>query len=374
MTSQFWGATETAGPTPMDVMRVWDRQPRFLRPHNRTRPPPFQASQTLVPIPAPTLLGPSHMGTIAAFWREHYGGTDWVLDASVSWVRTQLSVPGTITLGVMGGEGGEGGEGLIGTVVGRPVGSSVAIGTKGRERDMYVIEGLCIHRKYRGKHLAGWLIAWIDYYVSRNGPQVMVWARETGTFDASVTHISANIYGYIRCEDAAKHRAAASITRVPWSEFLDVWDTSSPAWDRSNAVFPTSLRVASHVPLDVWRCTVSGLVIVVSDTGRRTRGGIDGSQTIWEVVWMGVWKREGALVPLTESHPQSRPVLEAIAANISEDSGLLFATDAAHQGGIHRSWAPEWHVGTSGYHMTYLYNYMPPCFWKCRYMLPRIDI
>lgn len=361
----FWGATDTAGPTVGDVLRVWDRQPRFLRPNNRPRPAAFSGNIT---EPRNLGLGGEEMwGRIASFWRSHYGGGDWALAVDEAWVRQQLSVEGTIVLGVFEKiEGGKEGEELVGTIVGRPFNSPVIVGERGVVGDMYVVEGLCVHRRYRGRHLAGWLIAWIDYSVNRHAPHLIVWSRETGPEDHSITHAAKHMYGFVRGADVSRRGVAL---HMPWARFLDLWEASAPRWSRMDAVFPTSLRASCPSPLDVW--CVGNLLAVVSRTGRVTPDG----EAIYEVVWMGCLEGE-YITPGVGVTGAAKQLCETVAACLHsrERPVILFVTDAAHQGGVSSAWGAPWHVGTSGFHTTYLYNYMPPAFWSCRVMMPRIEI
>jgi hypothetical protein len=348
----------------MDILCVWDREPRFLRHGVPQAPAAFHT----ITHPA-QLMVPRDAAELTAFWRAHYGGEDWMFDISESWVSQQLSPPGTVILGVRDVEG------LIGTVVGRPISATTVVGPRGHEQDAFVVEGLCIRRDYRGLHLAGWLLAWLDRVLNQHGPRLIVWSRETGAMDMSVTHVARHMYGFLRSADLGP--AAAPITHVwPWSEFLDAWDASAPLWDRSFAIFPTSLRAGSPVPLNVWRN--GNLVVAVSDTCRRTKGnGVEGER-IWEVVWMGEIRPSGFLTPLTASMAAASVVkvmttCEEILRQL-QGPAILFLTDAPHQGGVHASWPLPWRVGTSGYHTTYLYNYMPPTFWNCTFMMPRVEI
>jgi hypothetical protein len=332
--SQFWGTSEVAGPTVWDVLRVWDRSPRFLRLTGRTRPP------SLFELTEPVRIQSEHAPKVAEFWRIHYGGEDWRLDADAAWVAERLRIPNTVLLAAITSQGR-----ILGTIVCAPFSESrVRIGSA-ELPTLWVIEGLCIHREFRGKHLAGWLIAWVDHWMCRE-PQAFLWSRELPT-PVLGTAIQCATYGYVRGADI--RNPTLRLDPFAWSDFRQYWAAAAPSWSLDSAIVPTTLP--THVPdLRVWSCGT--ILLCIAATRRRT---IPGGEAISEIIWMGRMAEEG-LQPWEGPGPKA--VLESAAALLG---GVLFGSTLPHQGGI-QSWPHPWSVGNSGVHATYLYNFMPPSF------------
>jgi hypothetical protein len=342
--SLFWSTPETAGPSLLDVLRIWDREPRPLRPQGRSRPRPFHGWAT------PEIL--TDASELATFWRSHYGGSDWTLDAEPSWITTLIAEPSTLVLGVR--EGGRRVR-IVGSIVCRRITGPTGrfrLGTK-EIPTAYVIEGLCIHPSWRGQHLAGWLIAWIDHLMNTRAPQAFFWSREAPP--QNLTYVASHTYGYIPCSLSQPGSSDPSdeLVAVSWPEFQRVWASYIPRWEfLSEVAFPTTLPAD---PLLVWRSGAN--YIVVSDTRRRMRSHNGQGEAIWEVQFCGDLYEPNKGIVGTEGG--SRRLLETVAAQLN---GLLFVTSAPWQGGCTSAWPQPWVVGTSGVHTTYIYNYMPPTF------------
>lgn len=349
-----------------DVARFWDRAPRYLRPGGRSCPGPFRDHWN-----QPTHLLPIHSQVLTNFWHTEYRGSDWSFRLSTDQIRAVLEDKRTLVLGVF--DGGS----LVGTIVARPLteeGVELRVGTIGRVEGAYMVEGLCVAKAWRGRHLAGWLISWVDYLLTRERPRMFLWSREsaTGISTINITHTQ---YAYIRSRDLPATLDSQWITGIPWARFREAWAASAPYWSSEMAVFPTSLP-SDCSGLHVWRHGLYGVVVVLSDTARVTAEG----EHMWEVQWCGRVDRaeEDNIVPWTQ---QGSPLVAdmlayltwAISAETQKDV-ILFACDAAHLGGATVDWGVPWHVGKSGYHTTYMYNYMPPAFWKMAVMLPRFEL
>lgn len=342
--SQFWSTTETAGPTTWDVLRFWDH-PRPLRPVARSRPSPFG----LWTAPDRASVADAH--ALTTFWRTYYGGEDWTYEPEADWVASQLKDSNTIALVVRNQQAGA----IVGSIVCRSLTGPAGyfrLGTHGLA-NAYIIEGLCIHPDWRGKHLAGWLIAWIDHLANQNGPQAFFWSREALPKD--ITYVASHQYGYVRLRDLStgpqlSARADNDTMEVDWATFRRIWTSYIQRWDTlGEAAFPTSLP---EDPLRVWRC--GSHYVVVSDTRRRVRqwGG-----KVWEVQFCG------DLYEPTRQQGDARRMLEVVGSLLAaEGDGLLFVGSAPWLGGCVSSWPRPWIVGTAGVHTTYIYNYMPPVF------------
>ena len=362
--SRFWNAPHNAGPTLWDLARFWDRDPRPLRPQNRPRPPPFQTWSE------PHRLTPEDAEEIAAFWRRHYGGADWWLDAKADWVERILREPDCWTLGVRDTQ-----HSLIATLVCRsllPDGGRFCVGDGVSLGSAYIIEGLCVAPAWRGHHLAGWLIAWIDYLRGQTGPHLFVWSRET-RMPTYQTNITCDTYAYVKILDLHVRDLVTGGAEGGEESMIPVdWSTFRSAWDVDALLSPTTLLptvLPRHGDLRVFYNKHSGQIVVFSDTHRCTRG--EHPVRIWEVVWCGVWATDR--LRLSEEGDDFRESLEMAALHLGED-GLVFATSAVHQGGCTAAWGRPWTYGRSGFHTSYLYNFMPPAFWTCRLFLLRNEL
>jgi hypothetical protein len=341
--SRFWQTSDVAGPTMWDVLRIWDRSPRFLRTYPRRCPAP------LAEFTKPVQLGLADGKDLASFWSTEYKGDDWRMVATVDWVAPLLQIPNTLFLAAKR-------EGrIVGTIACVGIGK-VRMGET-TFQELYVIEGLCIASAWRGKHLAGWLIAWVDHLMNQTGPKAFLWSRESPRC-MDISYISSHTYGYIDTTRVNEIEANGlpTLMSVNWEEFAATWRVMSLGWDSEMSLFPTSL---SH-PLHVWRH--GDQYIALADTRRVHKG------PIWEVVWCGTFANpfEGK---------GTRRMLEALVVQgVLPPNTVLFCSSAAYQGGITRDWPPPWIYGTAGVHTTYLYNFMPPTFHDLRVLLPRVDL
>jgi hypothetical protein len=351
--SRFW--KESAGPTLLDVARFWDRAPRHLRLEPRERPPPFAPAG----CEEPRRLGAADAAAVSAFWSAEYGGPDWRLSLSASEVREVLGEPGCMALGV------ERDGALIGTIVGRsviPAGATLLVGATGSVKEAFVIEGLCVHSAWRGQHLAGWLIAWIDHLMGLAGPRLFLWARDTPMSIPGGTAISCAMYGFLRSADRPQSTCVPH--KLSIESLIRRWEAKVKPEETS--ILPTSFSPHRLVAYGIASGTCGGssggsngtsnsTIVLLADTGRIT---VPGGERIYDLVWC-----EGGKV---------RELLESLFASILD--GVVFVTSEGHQGGVTTAWPSPWRVGTSGGHAWYIYNYMPPCFWNAKVIIPRCDL
>jgi GNAT superfamily N-acetyltransferase len=319
----------------------------------------------------PTFLLPIHAPLLAAFWSTHYRGSDWRFVLGAEDVRTLLAEKRVLALGVfnprMDGQ-------LLATIVARPLtdeGVELCVGEKGRVEGAYIVEGLCVDPAWRGKHLAGWLISWVDYLLSRDRPRLFLWSREAPTA-LSTTNITNALYAYIRSRDLPV-ATDPHLRPVAWDTFRTLWANATPHWSCTTAVFPTALP-STQERLRVWLHELWGIVVVLSDTRRYTEGG----ETVWEVQWCGSVDGDNRMLPWDKKgDPRMAQMLTFLVGELvgsSKNEVILFVTDVPHQGGATTEWYQPWHVGRSGFHQTYMYNFMPPAFWSMTVMLPRWEL
>lgn len=370
----FWNQDDTAGPALGDIARFWDRKPRYLRPTNRARPQPFDTWNE------PTVLSDVHAPLLAAFWSTHYRGADWRFMLGTTDIQTILADRRTLALGVFATTNGH--STLVATIVARPLtdeGAVLRVGTQGLAEGAYMVEGLCVDAAWRGKHLAGWLISWVDFLLCKERPRLFLWSREAPTA-LSTTNIAIAQYAYMRSRDLSgspgpRGSDMGDLVSVPWETFRTLWAEYSAEWVSETTVIPTSLPpspIANGAHLHVWVHSVSRIVVVLSDTLRRTRT----NEAVWELVWCG--RYDGALKPWTKKgDARIARMLEQLVSQTKNETAngtILFVTDVPHQGGATTEWGLPWVLGTSGFHQTYIYNFMPPAFWSMTVMLPRWEL
>jgi GNAT superfamily N-acetyltransferase len=347
----------------MDVAKFWDRRVRPLRPQNRARPTAFDGQTE------PAVLQGQDAVRVSEFWRRYYGGEDWWLDVGPTEVRAILEDTTGLALGVSDGDGV-----LMGTILCRsivPAGAKLCVGTDVSLPIAYRIEGLCVHPDWRGKHLAGWLIAWVDYQMNREGPNAFFWAREV---PAAIhgTNISLHTYSYCRITDlriARQRYMSVQAIRISWSDICKMWANSATGWRSSDRIVGTRLFSEDAERMEAWTNNESGQVVILADTMRRTR---EDNEPIWEVQWCGWRTLSGNLLPARQED-DFRRLLET-AATADTRKGVLFASDVWMQGGAKQGWPLPWKFGTSGFHAIYIYNYMPPTFWTCELIALRSEV
>ena len=332
----FW-ATTSATPTLFMRLGLDVQNPDFLR-----KTVPKQPVGKYEPVRAM----PSHGTVLARFWSEQYCGVDWIMDTSDDWVTKYVNDP-TVYIFLLF-------EGLsiIGSIVSTPLTNGKTIFSNGTVLyDVRAIEGLCIHRSHRGKHLAGFLISYMDWYTASIRPTVHLWSRELASVPFVHTAIQMSTYAYIECAKA-RHRIPCS--QMPIGDFQAYWKTYITSHGIASPAIFTSTPMIRRGDITVWHNTNNEHIAVVAFTRRRMRRTM---LPIYEVVWIN----------------STSPAwfLESVAVNLQ---GVLFASSARHGGGATANWPAPWVYGQSGVHAWYIYNYMPPGFGNCELNIIREEI
>jgi hypothetical protein len=286
---------------------------------------------------------------IAAFWNMYYCGSDWYMDVSNAWVGNYLRDPDVVVLYAHDRD-----MNIKATIVSSPVSQTPVNMSHGARIPLRCIEGLCIADDMRNAGLAGTMIAAADYYTSVNSPQAHIWCRELPV-DPGVFTTAASIktYAYISCHaaTASSATAAAALTpvKIPWSNFKSSWNPYRHTTETHTVIAETPLN--RNGGIDVWCTEYSGrrYTTVVLHTQRRA---IKTHQPIYEIIW---------------SSCPNQYVYTAVSSQYK--NGLLFTTDAEE------SWQDQgWVYGRSGVHATYMYNYLPPLFRNCEFIMIREEI
>jgi hypothetical protein len=323
----FW--SNSAGPSALQLWNPFEEGGRILRSESAKKPSPWHD------LVQPVVCNLTHASELTAFLRKEYKGDDWTLNLSVEKVRSILS--NSIALLAM--QNNE----IIGCILSRPLGGILQGFHIGLDQ-VRVIEGLCVRSDQRGNHLAGWLIAWADFYTSQHRPTIHIWYRELPSTPSYWTSTAMQIesYSYVKTELIVLDTAI--MVQIP----LEIWD---PVWKEqitsvgcaySDGRLDTE-DLLCFSPVEIVPPSLFSMVIIVN-THRLTSTG----RMIWEVLWCS---STGAYRRLNGVGFQ----LEAIGKG-----GLLFATDAKDRGGITGGCPSPWLTGRAGVHCTYFYNYIPP--------------
>jgi hypothetical protein len=349
--SLFWEGS--AGPSFYDYINMFDSGGRFMRLIRAHKPAPY-TNESLI-LNEPEFLTKSNASEIATFWNTHYCDVDWRMDASEEWVSS-LFDSSKVVLGVRDER-----NRLIGTIMSRKIGGNlvgVQVGMTLTSDRIFVIEGLCIHRDFRGKHLAGWLISYMDYITSEHGPVAHIFSRELESIPYFSNAIEVETYGYIetsKVKESQTKKVVLLDDYVFQTKFMDL-------------LFQLNLKYLDKIALSTgiidsgdMMCFVCwGMVngtVVIADSHRKTNKDLK----IYEVIFcMG---------------KETELLLNSVAFELEKSGkgGILFGTDNPYHGALNASFSDPWKFGTSGYHATYFYNYLP-AIRKLNFLLVRNSI
>lgn len=315
----FW-SYNVASPKLWHTLGFW--KPHYLRER------PASVPYTPQGLTAYHRLNRADTQMVCDLWTKHYGGEDWYLDANPAWVQSYLDDPSVIVLGVFTIRE----NALVGTIVSTPFsGGATRFHQTQDISDVRVIEGLCIHSRFRKLGIAGYLIYAMDYETSKR-PTIHFWSRETPAPPLLSTALVIQTYAFVQCKDIV---CMESCLPIPWPEMVLLWSTlRSPG-------------IVARVPvnrggLEAWE--VNGTIMVVSDTKRKTKRT---REPIWEVIWTGQIRGEELV-----SGPIPLRYLESLAA---KKTGILFVTKS----NTDDAFTPPWQFGTSGVQSWYIYNFCP---------------
>ena len=324
----FWSENEAA---PHWIYTCLPKTPRFLRTHPvkpRITPSAYSIRRAR----------PDDVDAVAAFWRTHYKGDDWYMDARPEWVRTYVCDPSVIVLVAYDATAQ-----LIATIVSTPLNGTVYMSHGASLRNtVRVIEGLVVHSAHRGKGVAGAMIHEMDVLTSTRAPTCHLWSREIPYEPFVTTAIQTSTYAYIPC-GAAAAVAHATATCAPWADFQRFWTQHVASVLRRRTPYLVLDTVnPRRDDMTVWKVVVRECVhiVVVSNTRRKQ---VSTDAPVFELVWIGA-----------PQQTHVREALECVAAQLA--SGVLFVSCADE------TWPSPWQYGTSGAHAWYMYNYMPPAF------------
>ena len=286
---------------------------------------------------------------LAEFLTEHYGDETWYLDTGGDWLRTYLEDKNVIILGLLDTT-----ETIRGCIFSTPFSrheEPVAMGGHNFS-NVRVIEGLCIHKDFRKKGLANYLLSAIDRVTSQHAPTIHFYSRELPYVPLLSSHLNVKTYAYIECSLALRKHP---VEQVDWDTFCMLWDSNKSNWSHLDCI---ASPVSRRGDVTVWRCKSE--VIVVTNTRRRTRAE---GRILWETIWCGTLVG-GLLYP----NRVSRESVESVA---SMYTGVLFIM---REQCMEPTLGASWRVGWSGVHAWYIYNFLPPTFGGCELQVVREEI
>ena len=322
----FWATS--AGPTVLQLWNPFESGGRILRTEPAKKPEPWKE------LVQPVVCNLTHAEELTVFLCNEYKGEDWTLHLSVQKVRSILS--NSVALVAMRNNE------ILGCILSRPLGGTLC-GNSMMLEEVRVIEGLCVRSDQRGQHLAGWLIAWIDYYTSHLRPTIHLWYRELAVAPSSWTSTAMQVesYSYVKTELVILDTSI--MVQVPLETWFPVWkeNVASSGCAYSNGILDAEDTVCFS-PLEIVHPTLFSMVVVVNTHRRTSTGGM-----VWEVLWCSS----------TNSYKRLNGV--AFQLEATGKGGVLFATDAKERGGVTGGWLSPWVTGRAGVHCTYFYNYIP---------------
>jgi hypothetical protein len=343
----FWNENKAA-PT---WLQSWlPAKPAYLRPQRQPMMEPTFGTFKLLTL--------HHAGLLAQFWRSHYGDTDWYLDVDERFAQAYLLDSDTVVLGLFAAD-----QTLLGSIAAVPFGNTTRMshGSVLANKSFHVVEGLCVHRAFRSKGVASWLMAAIDHAVGarQSTPFACIWSRELALAPLFSTFLTAPTYASIPC--GLPPAPSFAVTSVDMTTFKPVWERIIRRTSATQPSIVTDTIDNRRGGLAVWRSVIGTFeyYVVVSNTRRKTTVG---HNSIYEVVWCGTEFADGVL----------RLVLEAVA---HQYTGLFFCTSDTHTGGAQADWVSHgWSYGTSGIHAWSIYNYLPPAFGSCKILALREEV
>lgn len=335
--SLFW--SHAAGPSLYDYLNFTDHGGHFMR-LTRAPKPEVWTDGTVV-IREPFVLTKANAAEIADFWNHNYTDSDWRMDASKEWIESLFDHM-HLALGVITTSGR-----LIGTIFSRKIGGNLvgkSLGTTLTNDRIFMIEGLCINQQYRNKHLAGWLISWMDYITSEHGPVAHLYSRELDSYPYLSSAIDVETYGYVETSKIKTIQTIPislvekEIFKTKWLEFLNPVRVSL----QNNISIDTGMIDSNDMMCFASWGREDGLVLITNTHRKTTK-----NQTIYEVVFC--------------TGKQTELLLNSVCYELEKigKGGVLFGTNGAYHGALHSGFSEPWRVGTSGYHATYFYNYLP---------------
>jgi GNAT superfamily N-acetyltransferase len=331
----FFSDPEYAGPGPMDLLKFWDSGAYTLRPIPRKKNPVYRFPDSNKQANA-IIANSDDAKNIAEFWNNYYRGSDW--NFICSWVDVlRWMKSGFILLLKQDSE-------IVGTFVCRLL-PGIFCGKLNKQAAL--IDGLVVSPRLRGKGVASFLLAAMDYFIY-NRPDlsqaIVLWFREHSNKLSAVSQAPVSVleYSYAKISDIDKNRKLKAINAEPEL----VKQIVKTIYDRSLSNFTILLNDISDP--DVYWYLVDKTLVGIAFTHRIAHG----DYTIWEVVFAANLEE-----PYFDNLQTS---IELASLKLPCSRGLIFASNSKSRG--NSVMGDPWVTGKSGYLTTHVYNWMPPRF------------
>jgi len=330
----FFSDPEYAGPGPIDVLKFWDFGGYTLRTKPRKSNPLFQFPNSTEKATA-VLATVEDAKKIAVFWNNYYKGDDWNFACSWADVARWIN-SGFILLLKHESE-------IVGTFVCHVL-SGVFCGKFNIQAAL--IDGLVVAPWLRGKGVASFLLAAMDYTIY-NRPDlnqaIVIWFREHNSRIAAVNQNPICIleYSFVKINEIQKRNKYATDANpeLVMKHLTTIYQTSRDEF--------TLLLNSVDDPDVYWFMSLNSIVGIAY-----THRVATGNYTIWEVVF-------AANLEMPYFTNLQIPI-EMAALKLPCVKGLLFASNSKSRG--NKPMSAPWTTGNSGYLTTHVYNWMPPTF------------
>lgn len=348
MEYHFFSDKQYAGPTSLDMLRVWDSGGYTLRKTPRQTLPimRFPDSGELMKYELASL---SDSIAISEFWNSYYTGSDWRFSCQKTdvehWIKT-----GSILIIKQG-------VSLIGTFVCHYL---PGLYSGNYNNQAALLDGLVIRPKFRKMGVASFLLACMDYHIyniEKMEKAILIWLREHDTRISAYmqTPISVLEYTYAKI-----HELPNRPNRAVKADLTDVQQIVKSIFSSEKHDFTLALDYIQDP--DIHWFLYKKTLIGIANTHRISK--ID-KYTILEVVF-------ACNLEKPYFYDLQIPI-EIAAKEMAKQSpfgnAIIFMTNSKSRGNCSNPCMP-WIKGKSGFLTTHVYNWMPPSFLSGDIFLP----
>lgn len=335
MNFHFFTDNEYAGPGPLDALKFWDYGGYTLRHLPRNHLPIMHFPNTSQQINF-EIANLSDSAEISVFWNDHYTGDDWRFICSPKDVERWQKTGFVLVI--------KHDSVIVGTFVCHYL---KGIFSGAYNKQAALLDGLVIHPKFRGKGLASFLLASMDYYIYRQpdlDSAALIWFREHDSrWNAGLqTPISILEYSYAKIHELPRRNRRAGP-----AEKNKVEKIVKTIYESCKSEFTLALDFTTDE--DIYWFFYKNTLVGIVNTHRISKDDF----VILEVVFAA-----------NIINPYFHDLLIAIEQSAHElpfKKAVIFMSNSKSRGNISRPPSP-WVTGKSGFLTTHLYNWMPPKF------------
>ncbi len=344
MDYHFFSDKLYAGPTSLDILRIWDSGGYTLREKPRLNIPimRFPNSGELMNYEIASL---SEAQTISDFWNNHYAGSDWYFSCQKTDVERWIKSGFILII--------KQSKTVIGTFVCHYL---PGLYSGNYNNQAALLDGLVIHPKFRKMGVASFLLACMDYHiytVNKMDKAILIWLREHDTRMGAYmqTPISVLEYMYVKIHELPNRPTKAIV-----AELADVEKIVKSLFRTEKHDFTLALDYIKDP--DIYWFLYKNSLVGIANTHRISK---HTNYTILEVVFACNIEKPyfyDLLIPIEQSAKQ-----------VPFTNTILFMTNSKSRGNCVNPPNP-WLKGKSGFLTTHVYNWMPPAFLNGDIFLP----